>query len=374
MTMKMEPLSRKNSSVMEIPSLVNINEDVKTQKMDILMILNPSEAKVKIEDSDTEMVDSENEPHIRHEPSHYIQQPQPMSGQHPLVHCQSQLEIIEAQNRARLHAARSGRTQLPLAPIHRRPHTFNPINAHHTYAHQYSLPPIYPHHDEGYRSTSPVQHHRHNHERHDQIHHRRHSHSNSTPKKKKPRSNKAYTLEEVDFIRYHKEDLSKRWPEVLSCFRRFFIYRQRDSEQCLSSRYYRDNFLRMYDDSGKPMRDDNGKIRTISAKVRRRATPAGRLEALPYTLVQKHPERAIQYSWVAEHHKVEATRLVAEMGDQAREILNSQRAQQFRKEELERGIATEDNQESIDESIDESSAYEGSSTVSSPQLSPRSSP
>ncbi|KAB8289836.1 hypothetical protein EYC80_010468 [Monilinia laxa] len=390
MTMKLQPSSRKSSSVMEIPSVVNTAKEVVTQKMDILMILNPSDAKVRTEDhSDNESINSEMSGRNRHEqPSHYIQQPRPISGEHPLIHYQTQLEALESQNHTRLLAVRSGRTQLPPAPIYRRPLTFNPINAPHRYTTHNSLPPIFPIHDEGYHSPSPAHHYRH--ERHHQLHHRRQSHSVPTPNKKKPRSNKTYTVEEVDFIRYYKEDLNKRWPEVLSCFRRCFIERQRDSEQSLSSRYYRDNCLKMYDASDRLMRDDNGKIKTISAKVRRRGTPAGREEALPYTLVQKHPERAMRYPWVLEQHKVEARRLAAEMSDQAREILNSQRAQQLRKEELERGIVDErrlssddpmhlcdprdSHRGSIDESMDEFSSYEGSSTASSPQISPRSSP
>ncbi|KAF7857241.1 hypothetical protein EAF04_009482 [Stromatinia cepivora] len=370
MTMKMEPSSRKNSAVMEIPSLVNNAEEVVTQKMNILMILNPSDVKVKTEDPvDNDSKDSKMDVDIQHEPSHYIQQPKPItSGLSSLIQYQAQLGSLESQNRARLSAAR---TQLPPAPIHRRPLSFNPINAHHRYTNQYSLPSIYSLHDEGYHSPSPV--HRYRHDRHHHLHHRRHSQSVSSPNKKKPRSNKAYSIEEVDFIRYYKDDLNKPWPEILSCFKRYFIDRQRDSEQSLSSRFYRDNCFKMYDANDRPMRDGNGKIIMISAKVRQRGTPAGREEALPFTLVQKHPERAMRYPWVSEQHKVEARRLADEMTDLEREIFNSQRVQQLRKDKLESGIA-KGRRESANESMDESSGYEGSSTASSPQISPRSSP
>lgn len=310
MTMKMESLSRKNSAVMEIPSVVNSNGDVVTQRMDITMILNPSDTKVGTEDHpDGDSVDSKMDIDIKHEPSQGIQQPIPVLGE-----LSSLIQDLEIQNRARLSATRSGRTQLPQAPIHSRPLTFNPINAHGSY----HLPPIHCLHAEGYHSPPSAHHHSHHRGRRHHPHHSRYSQSAPTPNKKKPRSNKAYSIEEVDFIRYHKDDLRKHWPEILSLFRQYFRQRQRDSEQCLSSRYYRDNCCKMYDANGRPMRDDNGKIRVISCKVRSRGTPAGREEALPFTLVQKHPSRAMRYPWVSEQHKVEARRLAEEMTDQER--------------------------------------------------------
>ncbi|CAD6444884.1 ccdda093-ef53-4298-9a89-ad62c5b8fb59 [Sclerotinia trifoliorum] len=371
MTMKMEPSSRKNSSVMEIPSLVNKAEDVVTQKMDILMILNPLEVKAKTEEpADNDSKDSKMDVDTQREPSHYIEQPRPItSGLSTLIQYQAQLGSLESHTRARLNAARRSRTQLPPAPINRRPLAFTPINASHRYTNQYSLPPIYSPHDKEYHSSPPV--HRRRHDHHHNVNHRHHSQSVSAPNRKRARSNKAYSIEEVDFIRYHKEDLNKTWDEILSFFKRYFV--DRDTEQSLSSRYYRDNCFKMYDADGRPMQDENGKIRTFSAKVRQRGTPAGREEALPYTLVQKHPERAMRYPWVSEQHKVEAQRLAAEMTDLEREIFNSQRVLQLRNDEIASGIA-QGRQESANESMDESSNYEGSSTASSPQITPRSSP
>ncbi|TGO33306.1 hypothetical protein BHYA_0253g00030 [Botrytis hyacinthi] len=377
MPMKVEPSSRKTSTVVGITSVVNSPGEGVTQKMDILMLLNPSDAEVKSEEhSDNDMPDSKMDLDIQqHQPSTYVQQVFSGHSSESLFQYQARLERTEAQNQARLDATRSGRTQLPPAPIHSRPMSFNPINAHHRFANPYPLPPIYSLPSDRYHSQSSShchRHDRHHHDRH-QLPHRRHSQPVSLPDKKKPRSNKAYSLEEVDFIRYHKEDLNKHWPEVLLCFRKQFRGYQRESEQCLSSRYYRDNNIKMYDESGRVMRDENGRTRYISAKVRRRGTPAGRLEGIPYTLVQKHPERAMKYSWVLEQHRNEMRRLAEDMGDQEREQSNSLRAQQLRKDEQERG-AIDTTSESVDESMDEFSGYEDSPTPSIAQSSPRSSP
>ncbi|ESZ89670.1 hypothetical protein SBOR_9945 [Sclerotinia borealis F-4128] len=365
MTMNMELSPRNFSSVMQTPSVVNNAEDPLRRRMDILMILNPSNVELETEDhSINNSAGWENVTRVQHEPSHYLQQPEPISSENTLVRYQAELEALETRNHTLRYG--SGRTQLPLAPIHRRPLTFNPINVHHGHTSHYPLPPIYPSHNGIYNSSSPAHRQHHNH-----PHRSRRSQTVSTSNRKKPRSNKAYSMEEVDFIRYNKDDLNKHWPEILSLFRRHFIQRQRDSEQCLSSRYYRSNHLKMYDASGRPMLDKNGKVRKISAKVRRRATPAGRVEALPYTLVQKHPQRAMAYSWVSSEHKFDAGRLAAGMSDHDREILISQRVQQLRNEKGERAIPVGE-RESKDESMDE--GYEGSSTTSSPQFSSRPSP
>ncbi|TGO16984.1 hypothetical protein BTUL_0022g00860 [Botrytis tulipae] len=359
MTMKVEPSSQKTSTVMGITSVVNNPGEVVTHKMDILMLLNPSDAEVKSEEhSDNNMPGSKMDLDVQHhQPSTYVQQV--FSG-----HSSESL----FQDQARLNATRSGRTQLPPAPIHSRPMSFNPINSHHRVANPYPLPPIYSLPSDRYHSQSSSHCHR-----HDRLPHRRHSQPVSLSGKKKPRSNKAYSLEEIDFIRYHKEDLNKHWEEVLLYFRKRFRGYQRESEQCLSSRYYRDNNIKMYDESGRVMRDENGRIRYISAKVRRRGTPVGRLEGIPYTLVQKHPERAMNYSWVLEHHRNEMKRLAEEKTDQEREQFNSLRAQQLRKDEQERGVV-DTTSESVDESMDEFSGYEDSPTPSIAQSSPRSSP
>ncbi|KAM0146906.1 hypothetical protein ACHAPG_010893 [Botrytis cinerea] len=377
MTTKVELSFQESSTVMGIKSVVNNLEQAITQKMDILMLLNPPDTEAKSEEhSDTDIPDSKMDIDIQHQPSTYVQEVFSEHSSEYLFQYQARLERTEAQNHARLNTTRSGRTQLPPAPIHRRPMSFNPINIpRQRFTNPYPLPPIYSLPDDKYYSqpsTHCHRHDRHHHDRH-QLPRRRHSQPVTLSDKKKPRSNKAYSTEEVDFIRYHKEDLNKHWPEVLLCFRQHFREYQRESEQCLSSRYYRDNNIKMYDESGREMRDENGRTRYISAKVRRRGTPAGRLEGIPYTLVQKHPERAMKYSWVSEHHRVEMKRLAEIMADQDREIFNSLRAQQLRKDELEGG-AVDTTSESVEESMDEFSGYEGSPSPSTTKSFPRNSP
>lgn len=302
--MKMEQSPRKISTVMGIPSVVDNLQEVVTQKMDILMILNPLDADIKSEEhSDNETVDSKMDLDIPQQLPNQIQ----VSSEHfseSLFQYQARIDGTEAH--ARRRDSQSARTQLPPAPTPRCSLTFNPINAPSSQLDPYPLPPIYTLHDDRYHSqSSPTQ--------IQLLPPRRHSQPNPIANNRRPRSNKAYMTEEVDFIRYQKEDCSKHWPEVLSCFKKYF--RGRESEQCLSSRYYRDNNIKMYDKSGRIVRDENGRARKISAKVRRRGTPVGRLEALPSTLVQKHPERAMKYPWVSEIHRAEMRKLAAEMSD-----------------------------------------------------------
>ena len=118
------------------------------------------------------------------------------------------------------------------------------------------------------------------------------------------------------------------------------------SDQCLSSRYYRDNRVPLVEwtdalgaiytssspsssspfcDSGdgellaaqkadgvrgreerfpRLMRDEKGRIKWMAAKVRDRASEEGKELGIPFHLVDKHPERAVAYAWVREEHKV----------------------------------------------------------------------
>ncbi|KAH8589253.1 hypothetical protein B0O99DRAFT_483004, partial [Bisporella sp. PMI_857] len=116
-------------------------------------------------------------------------------------------------------------------------------------------------------------------------------------------SNKAYTREQVDFIRYFKEDCHVSFGNLGPMFMKKFPDTLRDSDQCFSSRYYRANIVPRRDQDGRPVFDDKGKVTWDMVKVRSRSTPEGKELSIPYTLVDMYPWRAVKYDWVSEEHK-----------------------------------------------------------------------
>lgn len=132
-----------------------------------------------------------------------------------------------------------------------------------------------------------------------------------TPSDRRPRApnaNKEYTREQIDWIRYMKEDCNVGWKHHSSKFALQFPD-VRDSNQGFSSRYYRDNTVPRPDEDWNPVIGEDGKAEWITASVRSRSTPEGRALDIPYTLIEKHPNRALQYSWVSDEHKAEARRI-----------------------------------------------------------------
>jgi hypothetical protein len=112
-----------------------------------------------------------------------------------------------------------------------------------------------------------------------------------------------YSEEQVDFCRYMKEDKEKKWDIVREAFQRRFPHENRNSNQCLTSRYYRDNELPETDEQWR-LRTENGKVVTTPAKVRDRSAE-GTKDA-PHKFVDKHPRRALKYNWVDEEDKERA--------------------------------------------------------------------
>ncbi|PQE10797.1 hypothetical protein CJF30_00008942 [Rutstroemia sp. NJR-2017a BBW] len=354
----MVSLSRRGSSAMEISSIINNTEHIQSDKMDITMVLNPSDIKPEIDEplhhmeasgyAESSLSRGQFILPIR-EPSCYIEQYRPISVD-TLQSYQSQLACLGTRRADR------PRRQLPSVPLHQRPlsHSLASFN--------YSPPTSLPHfNDYHYRrhhySSSPI------------FRHAHHSRSHRKTKSVKAHSNKAYTEEEVHFIRYHKDDLGLKWEPLLVLFKRAFPTRARESDQCLSSRYYRTNKFRLFDENDKFMRDENGKIMYLSAKVRGRSTPEGKAEALPYTLVQMNPQKGLKYSWVKEIHKKEMRILAAEMDDEARERMHSNRAQRLRKEREDKERAS--GRESLERSSSISMSDDSeSSTAGSPPPAP----
>jgi hypothetical protein len=149
--------------------------------------------------------------------------------------------------------------------------------------------------------------------------HRHHPRLRQSPKKathrvSKPRkhigphSNKPYTVEQVHFLRYHKEDLANVWLAVHSMFYQRFPDSERLSIACLTSRYYRDNRVPKVDANGELVLDKNGNPIMIKAKIRDRATPEGK--SIPYLFIEKHPEFALKYDWVRPEDKAVALKIL----------------------------------------------------------------
>ncbi|CAG8960368.1 hypothetical protein HYFRA_00012443 [Hymenoscyphus fraxineus] len=141
-----------------------------------------------------------------------------------------------------------------------------------------------------------------------QSHAQDHHHAGS---QRPPHSNKAYTQEQVDWMRFFHDDLGNAWKSLPVKFQEEFSTETRDSDQCFSSRYYRDNQVPEHN-NWEPILGSDGRPRLMPAKVRQRQTPEGRALDIPYKLVEKHPERALTYSWVGRAHK-EAARDILRM-------------------------------------------------------------
>jgi len=126
---------------------------------------------------------------------------------------------------------------------------------------------------------------------------------------KGPYCNKAYLREQVDWIRYMKEDCHVCYNAMCAEFDKLWPA-ERKTAQCFSARLYRDNKIPRLDAQRRPMFDENGKLLLDDAKVRGRATIEGRVKGVPFTLVDKYPWRAVEYPWVSEEHKELARRIL----------------------------------------------------------------
>ncbi len=98
------------------------------------------------------------------------------------------------------------------------------------------------------------------------------------------------------------------WPQVHAFFYQRWPGEERITVACITSRYYRSNFLCKLDDNGVPVLDENGKFVMVSAKVRERATEEGKNK--PHHFVDLHPEWALVYDWVLPEHKERAVRVL----------------------------------------------------------------
>jgi len=207
-------------------------------------------------------------------------------SQHALIHYSDHLSLLEHANSERLRAARKRkyhRSQIPSPPSHAQPRT----SSYRPNPTPYYIP-------NGSRNNTrspriPVK-----------------------PRKSKGHSNKAYTLTQVDWMRYQKEDLSLSWKDIHLLFLTTFPPNDnsppRESDQCMSSRLYRDNVIPILGVNGGPQWDEKGSLVSEPAKVRDRTTEEGKRKGVPYRLVDKYPWRVVAnvggaYNFVSERDR-----------------------------------------------------------------------
>lgn len=171
---------------------------------------------------------------------------------------------------------------------------------------------------------------------------------NPTPQLPRRSCNKAYTLEQIHFIQYYKEDLKLSWPETQARFKEKFPDPARDVSMVgLQCRYYRAQRYPMLDIEGSPVLNDDGMIIMRDITVRERGQkgglkvpilddqrrpmyhgkgrilmrelneeelhgPIGRNLRMIYQkyfkLVDRVPEYAEKYGWIRNEHKTLAKR------------------------------------------------------------------
>ncbi len=169
---------------------------------------------------------------------------------------------------------------------------------------------------------------------------------NPTPRLTRRSCNKPYTLEQIHFIQYCREDHKLSWPETEVRFKERFTDPARDVSMVgLQCRYYRAQKYPMLDVDGNPVLDDNGMIIMHNLTVRKRGQKEGlkvpilddnrrpvyngesqiimrdlvedelhghlgrNLRAVYQTyfkLVDRVPEHAAEYRWVRNEHKTAA--------------------------------------------------------------------
>jgi hypothetical protein len=117
-------------------------------------------------------------------------------------------------------------------------------------------------------------------------------------KRSRPHSNKPYTIEQVDWIRYHAEDRDMSFKaEMMPLFWADFPDRHDPyvTEQTLSARHYRANMIPKLDERGEPI-IVNGRVLMVSYKIRDRNTEWGKKADIPTGLVDAYPWRLVTYT------------------------------------------------------------------------------
>ncbi|KFY27719.1 hypothetical protein V491_00767 [Pseudogymnoascus sp. VKM F-3775] len=132
-------------------------------------------------------------------------------------------------------------------------------------------------------------------------------------------SNVPYTLEQVHFIQYHREDKGVQWQAIVQPFKRQFprVVFQGRGKGALECRYYRAQMYPKINDEGNFVRDHNGDYEMTNVKVRERPIHQHRAILDDYIkLVTRCPEYVEKYSWTDEEDKKEARRVIEERAKQ----------------------------------------------------------
>jgi hypothetical protein len=126
-------------------------------------------------------------------------------------------------------------------------------------------------------------------------------------------SNVPYSLEQVHFIQYYREDKKVQWQAIVQPFKRQFprVVLQQSSSNgpkrgkgALECRYYRAQMYPKIDDEGNFVRDHNNEYEMVNIRVRDRSTHRHIAILEDYIkLVTRCPEEVLKYSWTEEKDK-----------------------------------------------------------------------
>ncbi|KFZ25449.1 hypothetical protein V502_00053 [Pseudogymnoascus sp. VKM F-4520 (FW-2644)] len=200
--------------------------------------------------------------------------------------------------------------------------------------HQYQAPPRFRQRREQQREQHWEQHR----EQHGELHREHYNHhsspsgSSSTSHRRSgsnsptpsSHSNVPYTLEQVHFIQYYREDKNIQWQAIVDPFKAQFprvVFPQSNEPNgpkgpdrqkgALECRYYRAQMYPKIDDGGNFVFDQNGDVEWMNIKVRDRNNYQ-HISILQeyFKLVTRCPEEVLTYSWTDENDKKEAKRII----------------------------------------------------------------
>jgi hypothetical protein len=106
-----------------------------------------------------------------------------------------------------------------------------------------------------------------------------------------PRTNRKYTQEQIDFVLYLRVDRKMTWHDVTPAYIRQFPQEAGRTTPGLQGSFYRENLaIPVIDVNGDLVFDENGEQVVQVSKVREQPKKIG--------LLDRYPERAIDYPWV----------------------------------------------------------------------------